>query len=230
MSSPAYPGHILHRGCIGAPVEQLQRQLHDAYHNPRLAIDGDFGPATERVVIAFQAHRNLMVDGQVGPSTWARIFKEPIPRPPHAALAAAALAQAQKLLAEHVHEQGANNRGPIVDQIIRYADGQLGEPWCVDTVIWCYGHAGSKIVKPGFTREVSQMLQAGLVRTTTPQPGDICRFIFDHTAILVEDLGSVIGSIDGNTGAGNHSDGTDDGVALKYRPRSLVSDFLHVTR
>jgi hypothetical protein len=223
-----YPGQILERGSAGPAVSELQTQLRDAYHNPQLAVNGTFDAATEDVVIAFQAHRDLVVDGQVGPITWARVFHQPVPHVAVSGLAASALAVQTGLLG--VHEQGGNNRGPMVDRIIRYAHGDLGEPWCVDTVIWSYGHAGSEVVKPGYPRAVSAMLVAGVVRTTTPQPGDIVRFTFDHTGLLVADHGSSVETIDGNTGAGNHSDGTSDGVARKHRARSLVQDFLHVTR
>jgi hypothetical protein len=228
MTQHPYPGHILERGSTGPAVSELQRRLRDAYHNPQLAVSGTFDDQTKQVVIAFQAHRELEVDGQVGPITWARIFHQPVPQMPHSHLAASALSIQTGLLG--VHEVGGNNRGPMVDRIIRYADGELGEPWCVDGVIWSYGHAGSEVVKPGYPRAVSMMVVPGVVHTTTPQPGDIVRFTFDHTGLLVKDHGSAVETIDANTGAGDHSDGTSDGVARKLRARSLVKDFLHVTR
>ena len=222
-----YPGHILELGSTGPAVSELQQQLREEYGNPQLAVDGTFDEPTKHVVVAFQAHRDLVVDGQVGPITWARIFHQPVPQMPHSHLAAAALAIQTGLLG--VHEQGANNRGPMVDKIIRFAEGDLGEPWCVDGVIWSYGHAGSQVVKPGYPRAVSLMVVSGVERTTTPQPGDIVRFTFDHTGLLVADHGSAVETIDANTGAGDHSDGTSDGVARKLRSRGLVKDFLHVT-
>lgn len=226
MAAHPYPG-LLQAGSTGPAVRELQRQLHDVYRNPRLAVDGIFGPATRKVVIAFQAHRNLDVDGVVGPITWARVFRQSAPAPPpHSDLAARALAIQTGLLG--VHEQGTNNRGPMVDQIIRYAGGDLGEPWCVDTIIWSYGHAGSTIVRPGYTRAVSAMKVAGVV-ATAPFPGCIVRFTFDHVGLLVADHGSVVETIDGNTGDGDRSDGTSDGVARKFRAKSLVHDYLRVT-
>lgn len=142
-----------------------------------------------------------------------------------------ALAEAEQMLG--TMERGANNRGPVVDKITRYAGGVLGEPWCVNFVIWAYGRAGSKYVKPGFTRAVRYMYPApGVVRVAKPLPGDIVRFTFDHTGVFVRDLGNgEIETIEGNTGAtGAVSDSRHggDGVYRKRRAKHLVQDYLRV--
>lgn len=54
---------ILRRGSKGDDVRELQKLLN-------VATDGDFGPATERAVKAFQVGRGLVSDGVVGPATW----------------------------------------------------------------------------------------------------------------------------------------------------------------
>lgn len=52
-------------------VADLQRMLRgQGFH---LLVDGDFGPATLRVVKAFQAEQGLKVDGIAGPATLARL-------------------------------------------------------------------------------------------------------------------------------------------------------------
>lgn len=144
-----------------------------------------------------------------------------------------ALNEARKQLALNVVEQGGNNRGEAVERIIKYALGAAGEPWCVDFVIWCYGHAGSKYVRPGFTRAVRFMKDYGVVATLTPKPGDIVRYTFDHTGIVVQDNGDgTITTIEGNTGHDpNVSDSTSggDGVHERRRSKTLVLDFLRVT-
>ena len=61
-----YP--VLRRGSEGSTVEALQVWLR-ARGYP-LTIDGDFGPATELAVKAFQNVFALKVDGVVGPATW----------------------------------------------------------------------------------------------------------------------------------------------------------------
>ena len=49
-----------------------------------------------------------------------------------------------------VMEQGGNNMGPKVSQIIK-ANGGLGpEPWCGDFVAYCYRNAGSNAVTPSW--------------------------------------------------------------------------------
>jgi len=140
-----------------------------------------------------------------------------------------------------------HNGGADVDRIIDYAQGDRGEPYCVDGVIWCYGHAGSQVVKPGYPRAVRLMLVAGVRRTSGPQTGDIVRFTFDHTGLFgywarlvagryvkcPKALATHIVTREFNTsGAGalssDANDGTD-GVHAKVRHRSLVADYLTVT-
>lgn len=143
-----------------------------------------------------------------------------------------------------VKEVGGNNRGPKVDEIIKYAKGTLGEPWCVDGVIWCYGHSGSTVVKPGFPRAVRDMARRkGVVKVEgKAHSGNIVRFVFDHTGLLWYPCNAAgrrtlwsrathIKTIEFNTGSvGAQSDSTagDDGVAIKVRDRKLVRDYLRV--
>lgn len=62
---------LLKRGSRGDAVRTLQIALLAAGH--ALAIDGIFGPETERSVRAFQARHHLVVDGIVGPATMAAL-------------------------------------------------------------------------------------------------------------------------------------------------------------
>ena len=62
---------VLRIGARGDSVAALQRALRTVgYH---LIIDGDFGPATKRMVVDFQRDHGLDADGIVGPSTWGRL-------------------------------------------------------------------------------------------------------------------------------------------------------------
>jgi len=59
-------------GDSGPEVSELQRRLKEAGFSPG-QIDGDFGPATEAAVIAFQKSNNLLADGIAGPKTLAAL-------------------------------------------------------------------------------------------------------------------------------------------------------------
>jgi hypothetical protein len=65
----------LQRGARGIAVERLQRMLNNQTGSA-LAEDGIFGSLTEVVVRQFQTARGLVVDGIVGPRTWAALNEE----------------------------------------------------------------------------------------------------------------------------------------------------------
>jgi hypothetical protein len=67
---PADPT-ILKIGMQGPEVSLLQQRLRSLGY--ALHVDGDFGPATKRMVQAFQADQGLTADGIAGPRTQARI-------------------------------------------------------------------------------------------------------------------------------------------------------------
>lgn len=62
---------LLQRGSTGSSVSMLQDLLRQ--HGHPVEVDGDFGPATEGAVRAFQGEHGLEVDGQVGPQTWGAL-------------------------------------------------------------------------------------------------------------------------------------------------------------
>jgi peptidoglycan hydrolase-like protein with peptidoglycan-binding domain len=62
---------IVREGRAGTAVRTVQYLLAARGH--RLAIDGVFGPETEREVRRFQTARGLRVDGIVGPQTWSAL-------------------------------------------------------------------------------------------------------------------------------------------------------------
>ncbi|HXB63433.1 MAG TPA: peptidoglycan-binding protein [Solirubrobacteraceae bacterium] len=68
------------RAAAGA-VRHLQASLH-------VAVDGEFGPATERAIRSFQSAHGLQVDGVVGPATWHAlgVSHQPELTPPPSAL------------------------------------------------------------------------------------------------------------------------------------------------
>lgn len=65
------PALALRVGSSGDQVAEMQRKLRGlGYH---LHVDGDFGPATLRMVAQFQTENGLTPDGIAGPATMARI-------------------------------------------------------------------------------------------------------------------------------------------------------------
>lgn len=65
--APVPPARVmLRKGDRGKSVELLQVRLG-------IRADGNFGPATEQAVKAFQAGKGLAADGLVGPKTWSAL-------------------------------------------------------------------------------------------------------------------------------------------------------------
>lgn len=60
---------MLRRGDTGPDVILLQQKLATHGRSIHLTVDGDFGPATEAAVKAFQSAEGLIADGLVGPKT-----------------------------------------------------------------------------------------------------------------------------------------------------------------
>jgi peptidoglycan hydrolase-like protein with peptidoglycan-binding domain len=64
------------RGSTGEAVEGVQVRMN-MRQAPPIAVDGDFGPATEQAVREFQQSQAIDVDGIVGPITWRQCVSEP---------------------------------------------------------------------------------------------------------------------------------------------------------
>jgi hypothetical protein len=69
---PSLPA-LLRVGAKGTDVEKLQRELNRQIVTPLLKVDGDFGEATRRNVVAFQRRAKLVADGIVGERTWSAL-------------------------------------------------------------------------------------------------------------------------------------------------------------
>lgn len=75
-----YPGTALRVGSTGRAVREAQFYLvlMSAYYPsiPRINIDGEFGPATETAVKAFQKLFGLTQDGVIGRATWDKLYQQ----------------------------------------------------------------------------------------------------------------------------------------------------------
>jgi peptidoglycan hydrolase-like protein with peptidoglycan-binding domain len=67
-SDPIQPWPLVKRGDEHHPVRTLQHLLRA--RGQQIAVDGIFGPETERAVRSFQQAHGLAADGIVGPQTW----------------------------------------------------------------------------------------------------------------------------------------------------------------
>ncbi len=65
---------LIRRGMRTAEVRFIQEKLRE-FGFYRGEVDGIFGPLTERAVRRFQQERNLLVDGIVGPKTFAELLR-----------------------------------------------------------------------------------------------------------------------------------------------------------
>lgn len=142
---------FLRAGCRGEAVRLLQARLAARGCFPG-AVDGDFGPKTDRAVRQFQAAHNLKVDGLVGDRTWAILLaveshagspdvlaeeraelRALVPLDGLPSPRAATLEAALATLGWRERPEGSNG-GPEVDRIslgYRWWDYAVGKPpWC----------------------------------------------------------------------------------------------------
>ena len=72
-----YPGRFLVLGDEGRAVRQLQENIRAIAARdpaiPTVEVDGVFGPATQRAVLALQRQQGIDQSGAVGPVLWTRV-------------------------------------------------------------------------------------------------------------------------------------------------------------
>ncbi len=71
MPGTISPWPVVKSGHPEHPVKTLQYLLRARGHT--LSVDGVFGSATDAAVRSFQTSKSLLVDGIVGPQTWAAL-------------------------------------------------------------------------------------------------------------------------------------------------------------
>lgn len=133
----------------GKKVKLIQEWLClQGFH---VVIDGDFGPATDSAVRAFQRNKRLTVDGIVGKNTFGKLI-EPItkaikPIRAKGPLGRLMVAYAEQHLAQHPREIGGQNKGPWVRL---YMDGNEGPswPWCAGFVSFIMEQACTALQMP----------------------------------------------------------------------------------
>lgn len=233
-----------------ASVQRAVNKFRSKYLKgvPPIDVDGETGPLTKAAIIDCKFYLGYgKTDARTtrefldrlahphdprlfGPGMLARSFsRRRKQRKGSGVLRLRALHVAQTLVG--IVEQGGNNTGPMVDKIIHENGGDIGEPWCGDTVAYCYRHAGSKAVTRSWAMAWAT---GGRRRISSPLPGDIVEYTFQHTGIVERVLSSgEIQVIEGNTGSsGAVSDSSSghDGVKRKVRSTGLVRGYYRVSR
>lgn len=153
-----YPGRVVVAGeSDAALVRALQERLVARGCAPAGPL-GRFDTATRTAVKLFQARftdclgRPLLVDGKVGPLTWASLFgcpgaEDPAPAVDASPLAARALEVARSQIGVREQPTGSN-RGVEVDGYLRAVDlepTQGSFAWCAAFVYWCFARAADEL-------------------------------------------------------------------------------------
>lgn len=239
MAQPAsaltFPRVIVPGDRDRSSVLAVQKRLNRLGCGP-IAEDGDFGPETFEAVELFQArsvdHRGLplVVDGRVGPMTWAALFGAvPVRNASDNPLQARALQAAASQIGVMEQPPGSN-RGPQVDMYLRIvgidpAGGSYA--WCAAFVYWCFRDAAQALRVPNPAIRSAGVLDcwnragaAGVHRissaeaNSTPavvKPGMV--FVMSmgsgngHTGFVEEVDGVVLTTIEGNTNQGGSREG-----------------------
>jgi hypothetical protein len=238
MSTPRYPGRIVQVGEVErAVVVALQERLVARGCGP-LGVTGVFEAKTRTAVRLFQGRfpdrtgAPLVVDGKVGPLTWAALFGD-ASVPGSATTDDSLLARVVKIATGEVgvlEVPPGSNRGPRVNEYLRAVglEATAGSfPWCAAFVYWCFDQAAREFGRPnpvvrtaGVLNHWRQAEQKGIPRlpaaaaTADParvRPGMV--FVQDfgggagHTGLVESVQGGWLVTLEGNTNDGGSREG-----------------------
>src|SRR5262245_60903583 len=149
MSEWDFAGNI-GRDTTGRQARLVQEWL--SLQGFKVSVDGQFGPATEVAVRAFQKARGLQTGGVVNGTTFAALVAPMVAalapiNPGSRSLGALTLAYAKQHLAQSPREVGGENMGPWVRL---YMKGNEGTEWA-----WCAGFVGYVLRQAAKTLGVS---------------------------------------------------------------------------
>lgn len=74
---PPFPGRIITQPPVMAGEDIRTWQVQMGVRGWTIEADGAFGPASERVLRAFQEEKGMMVDGELGPKSWRAAWAAP---------------------------------------------------------------------------------------------------------------------------------------------------------
>ena len=216
------------------------------------AIDGDFGPATEKAVKNFQTHNGTSVSGIVTKDLFSKLcnnmhdaFESPLQSSNLRDLVVEVAENHLKNFPYELQINGETNCGPWVRS---YMDGHDGSPW-----FWCMGFAQTildqaasslgksftKLFPLTYSCDTVGMkgLEDGLLfryqkirqDPSLIQPGDLfliqkSPFDWTHTGIITAIKNDVIETIEGNT----NQEGSRNGIAVMKRTRNFMKSKIDV--
>jgi hypothetical protein len=229
MSEIDFGGHPIKRGGPkNMDAKRVQEWLN--LHGIGLAVDSDFGPATEKCVKQFQKQQGLPVTGIVDKATFDRLVApmraalKPIPVNGKT-LNQLIVAYARQHVAQRPREVGRQNRGPWVRL---YMDGLEGddEPWCAGFATYPAKQATDQLKKPmpvlrSFgVREIANdakkrhhfLAVPGPAERRKIKPGSLFLLPggdtgFQHCGIVTAVNAATMATIEGNTNDGGSNDG-----------------------
>lgn len=228
------PG-LLKIGSKGEDVRRIQEWLN--LHGHGVAVDGDFGPATEKAINSLFSHAN----GQVDSATWGLLTGEL-----HAALTTtpdhdmpfgvAVCSVALDHLNSSPREAGGDNKGPWVRTYCRGFE----VAWCQGfaSTIWQQTAAALGIFPPinlmpsgewclFVPRMVDEARNAGLLQpgeSEHPVPRGSMFFLrggtysYSHVGIVIADHGDTVETIEGNTNDNGSANGYE--VCRRFRKKT----------
>ncbi|MEV6487109.1 peptidoglycan-binding domain-containing protein [Actinoplanes sp. NPDC051633] len=221
-------GEDLATGSAGPHVRRAQEWL--SLHGHGVVVDGDFGPATERAVQAFQNDAGLIDSGQVDEATFTTLVTPMIDVLRQGLNASVPIAQAlldyaDAHLSAQPREVGGPNSGPWVRL---YMSGREGGQfaWCAGFVTFLLDQAAQSLeVDKPIAGSVScdvlaaQATRAGTLLDETAAPGTVTpgsiflvRRIpgdWTHTGVITAVAGDTFDTIEGNTNDAGHREGTE---------------------
>ena len=230
----------LRKGDRQGQVRLIQEWL--CLHGEHVAVDGDYGAASEVAVKDFQKNKGLAATGVVDNATFAQLIQpmkaalEPIAARGRS-LGDMVIAYAQQHLAQHPREIGGQNKGPWVRL---YMDGNEGTPWawCAGFACFCLKQACDSVGQPmpiAKSFSCDSLAAAGKSKgrfgnrsKATPGSFFLVRSSatdWVHTGIVVSAGPETCKTIEGNT----NDDGNREGYEVCARTRGYKSlDFVQI--
>lgn len=246
-----YPRRVILRGEPDKEiVKAIQTKLNERGFGI-IRVNGLFDQNTESAVRQFQSQTRdslgnpLVVDGQMGPISWAALFLDKKKAPEPESQTNALLAKVLEIAASQIGVMEippGSNRGPRVEQYLACAGCRPGDPWCASFVYWCFNEAAKSLnMKNPLARTggcITHWLKTkgkkipAAEATQNPdsiRPGFV--FIMDHgrgkghTGIVRRVANGYMHTIEGNTNIAGSREGL--GVAeLKRKINTINAGFI----